>query len=135
MQIDLDFHWYNNSIDSNEVAAGTPKDFVWEIMILNPDAATYFNLLRDSWEGKFTAATTTGPPDLITVKWAAASPLLDYAYKDISATSATKTLDTAVNLMNGGGTALPDGGTNDLTINDTLGTDLCTEKWTVLNTK
>jgi hypothetical protein len=37
--------------------------------------------------------------------------------------------------MNGGGTALPDGGTNDLTINDTLGTDLCTEKWTVLNTK
>jgi hypothetical protein len=136
MQIDLDFHWYNNSIDSIALAtnplgviAGTNKNFVWEIMILNPDATTYFLILKDSWEGTLTAATTaSSPTDLLTVKWAAANPLVDYAYKDTS----TRALDTVVNLMGGGGAAAADGGTNDLTILDTLTTDLCTEKWAVL---
>lgn len=92
MQIDLDFHLYNNSIDSLPiltnplgVIAGTNKNLVWEIMILNPDATTYFNLLRDSWEGTLTAATTAGTPtDSLTVKWAASDPLVDWAYKDNS---------------------------------------------------
>lgn len=39
MQIDLDFHWYNNSIDSTIATTALANDlyFVWEIMVLNPD--------------------------------------------------------------------------------------------------
>lgn len=83
MQVDLDFHWYNNSIDTvpvgtnpNTVPVGTPKDFIWEIMILNPDESTYFLILKDSWEGKLTATNTaTSPTDSLTVKWASVTPL------------------------------------------------------------
>jgi len=115
MQVDLDFHWYNNAIDSlpalgnpNTVTT-TPHDFVFEIFVLNPDVSTYFLILRDSWKGTLTVTATAGTPDALTVKWAAADPLLDGACKDALITTGVK--DETVNMMNGGAAAAADGAT------------------------
>ena len=113
MQVDLDFHWYNNAIDSlpalgnpNTVTT-TPHDFVFEIFVLNPDVSTYFLILRDSWKGTLTVTAAAGTPYTLTVKWAAPSPtptdkrdLLDGACKDSLITTGKK--DEEVKEMNGG---------------------------------
>jgi len=119
MQVDLDFHWYNNAIDSLPIGdnpntvfniVSTPKDFVFEIFILNPDVSTYFLILRDYWKGTLTVTATAGTPDALTVKWsAAADPLFDGAFELAATTVAKK--DDLVNVMNGGGVAAADGAT------------------------
>ena len=47
LDIDVDFHWYNNAIDSG--AAVYPKYMVWELMIMNPVEEDYFIVLKDAW--------------------------------------------------------------------------------------
>lgn len=76
---------------------------------------------------------TAGTPDALTVKWAAVDFLVDGACKD--ATILTGVKDETVNIMNGGGAALADGATNDLTVKDIAGADLCVEKWNVGTSK
>ena len=52
LDIDVDFHWYNNAIDSGAVSTPTPpypKYFVWELMIMNPVEEDYFIVLKDAW--------------------------------------------------------------------------------------
>ena len=49
LQIDVDFHWYNNAIDSASTVALTTKYMVWELMIMNPVEEDYFTVLKDAW--------------------------------------------------------------------------------------
>ncbi len=55
LDIDVDFHWYNNAIDSGSVIVTAPattpypKYMVWELMIMNPVEEDYFTVLKDSW--------------------------------------------------------------------------------------
>lgn len=136
LDVDVDFHWYNNAIESAGGAAMT-KYMVWELMVLNPDETNYYTLLKDSWEstlqvdGSSPGANTL---DTLTVKFvndndlgvnAAANrySLADFAYTD----SATRLLDKNV--------APANSCTNDLTKTTADTTDMCTEKWNITTSK
>lgn len=49
LDIDVDFHWYNNLIDSTSSVSKTTKYMVWELMIMNPVEEDYFTVLKDAW--------------------------------------------------------------------------------------
>lgn len=48
------------------------KYFTWELIILNPDEANYFSVLKDSWESTLVMETTPAGAntlDTLTVKF------------------------------------------------------------------
>lgn len=137
LAVDVDFHWYNNAIDSAGGSALT-KYMVWELMVLNPDETNYFTLLKDSWESTLIVSGSSpgaNTLDTLTVKFvdnndgganeaANRYSLQDFAYPD---SSATRLLDKNVVPTN---TC-----TNDLTKTTPDTTDMCTEKWTITTSK
>lgn len=129
MEATLNFHWYNNDIATGETH--TPY-MLWQIDILNPDAAMYKTVLRDTWQGTFVVATTAGAPPAISVKMIPTSPLVKGAltfYNLVDAhqdTASVFSIDTSKT-----------GGVNDLTLASgaTANDELCKETWTIGTTK
>lgn len=66
MNVQVNFHWYNTELDSTNPTV--TKYMSWDIIVLNPDPATYVGALKDSWNGWLQFDTTTGTPDKLQVR-------------------------------------------------------------------
>jgi hypothetical protein len=51
MGVEVEFHWYNNEIDTKPLLVNTPKYLEFNIEVLNPDPDTYVGVLKDVWNG------------------------------------------------------------------------------------